>query len=314
MRSFAALAGPISICAAPFCAGCVLGHSPNASSSPATLAPSAPAPQAPAPRPDGHLPVTAIPKRYHLALHIDPSKPGFSGHAVIDVDVPAATCCIVLNARDMNIAHVEATVNARGGQVVPATATSRAAFGSRRSEELVLTFAQKLPAGEAQVRIDYDAPFAVDLAGLYTGEEQGRRYAYTQFEATDARRAFPCFDEPGFKTPYEITVTSPKGLRVLANTPEESPSDEPDGSVLHTFRPSPPLPSYLVALAVGDFDVVEGQKRPFPIRVVTTKGRAPLASTALGVAAALIAKLSEYFDFPYPYAKLDLVAVPDFAA
>ena len=232
----------------------------------------------------------------------------------IQIDVPEPTYSLVLNARDMTVSRAVVTT---GGVAFAASATPRLASGGVTPEELVLTFARPLPAGPAVVEIAYDAPFATDLAGLYRVEEQGRWYAYTQFESTDARRAFPCFDEPGFKTPFDVTITAPSGMIALANSPEQPSAGGPDpgdGTRTHTFATSPPLPSYLVAFAVGDFDVAEGRKEPFPIRVITTKGRAPLAGLALDVAAALIDKLGDYFDMRYPYAKLDLVAVPDFAA
>jgi alanyl aminopeptidase len=316
----------------------------------------------PSPREDGRLPATAVPQRYHVALTIDPTKPRFSGTTTIEIDLPQPTYSVVLNARDMTVSRAVARV---GGVETAVTATPRLASGGVTPEELVLEFAKPLPAGPAVVEIAYDAPFASDLAGLYRVEEQGRWYAYTQFESTDARRAFPCFDEPGFKTPYEVTIVAPAGMIALSNSPEiqavPAPSPAPSsapaapaasapssvvadpaavaapaamaapapspppgpsanaspdsaGALLHTFAPSPPLPSYLVAFAVGDFDVAEGRKEPFPIRVITTKGRAHLAGLALDVAAALVDKLGEYFDMRYPYAKLDLVAVPDFAA
>jgi aminopeptidase N len=267
------------------------------------------APPPPAPRDDGRLPPTAKPLHYGLALRIDPAKEGFSGVATIDVDVPAETSYLVLNARDLRVTR--AVVHA-GGRDFPAAADMRLGHGGVVPEELVLGFAQPVPAGSAVVEIAYDAPFAKDLAGLYRVQEEGRWYAYTQFEATDARRAFPCFDEPGFKTPYDVTITAPVGTIALTNSPETSHADVPGAMVEHHFEKTPPLPSYLVAFAVGDFDIVEGQKEPFPIRVVTTKGRSGMTAMALDEAAAFIAKLAEYFDIPYPYRKLDLVAVPDF--
>jgi aminopeptidase N len=270
---------------------------------------------APPPREDGRLPVTVTPQHYRVALAIDPNQPRFSGVTTIQVDVPQPTSGFVLHARDMSVSRALARV---GPLEIPATVTPRLAVGGVVPEELVLAFAQALPAGSASIEIVYDAPFADDLAGLYRVEEKGRWYAYTQFESTDARRAFPCFDEPGFKTPYDVAITAPAGMIALANSPEVSSAPAPppaaEGALLHTFATSPPLPSYLVAFAVGDFDIAEGRKEPFPIRVVTTKGRAPLAGLALDVAAALVDKLGEYFDMRYPYAKLDLVAVPDFAA
>src|ERR1019366_4228618 len=141
--------------------------------------PDAAAPRA-APRDDGRLPPTVTPQRYVVTLSVDPNQPRFSGLTTILVDVPKPTAFVVVHARDMNVSRALAHV---GATARPAT-----------------------------IELAYDAPFAGDLAGLYRVEEQGRWYAYTQFESTDARRAFPCFDEPGFKTPYDVTITAPPGL------------------------------------------------------------------------------------------------------
>ncbi|HEX3771764.1 MAG TPA: M1 family metallopeptidase [Polyangiaceae bacterium] len=265
----------------------------------------------PPPRDDGRLPATATPQRYAVSLRIDPSQARFSGVVTVTVDVPRPTRVVVLHGRDMTITHVAARA---GTATIAGAASARAAAGGVVPDELVLTFESALPAGPAAIEIAYDAPFAGDLAGLYRVQERGRWYAYSQFESTDARRAFPCFDEPGFKTPYAITITAPAGLVALSNSPETGAAATSDGAVAHTFAASPPLPSYLVAFAVGDFDVLEGQKQPFPIRVIATKGKGPLGGLALDTAAALIDRLGDYFDMKYPYAKLDLVAVPDFAA
>jgi aminopeptidase N len=232
--------------------------------------------------------------------------------ATILVDVPQPTSHVVMHGRGLTIARVSA--RPVEGPAIEGRATSRLAHGGVAPEELVLTFARPLPAGQAVLLIRYEAPFADDLAGLYRVSENGVYYAFSQFEATDARRAFPCFDEPGFKTPYDVTITAPKGQLALTNSPETSHEDRPDGTVAHHFETSPPLPSYLVAFAVGGFDVLEGQSAPFPIRVITTRGRSKLAGLALDAATALVRKLGDYFDIRYPYAKLDLVAVPDFDA
>jgi alanyl aminopeptidase len=279
------------------------------------VAPSAPdAASAPSPPPDveGHLPVTVRPEHYRVALRVDPAKDRFSAVASIDVSVPAPTSFVVLHGRDLHLTRVEAALTTAR---IPATATPRAEAGATHPEEIVLAFAQPLPAGSATIAIEYDAPFAPDLAGLYRVEEGGKAYAYSQFEATDARRAIPCFDEPQYKTPFEITVAAPRSTMALSNTPEVGSDEGPDGMVVHRFSPTPPLPTYLVALAVGDFDVAEAKGSPLlPIRVVTTKGHSGETASALEGAAALVSKLSEYFDMPYPFAKLDLVAVPELAA
>jgi alanyl aminopeptidase len=284
---------------------------PAGGPAPGVAAPASLAPPPPPPADDGRLPPTVTPQRYAVELHVDPARPRFDGSVAIQVGVTEPTWHVVLNARDMRIASAVARV---GGAPIPATATMRLAHGSVVPDELVLTFAQPLPAGTAQIDVAYDAPFAVDLAGLYRVEEAGTWYAYTQFEATDARRAFPCFDEPAFKTAYDVTVTTPVGLTALSNAPEDRQEARPDGTVAHRFVTTRPLPSYLVAIAVGPFDIVEGQTSPFPIRAVTTKGRGALTSLALEAATALVARLGDYFDVRYPYPKLDLVAVPDFAA
>jgi aminopeptidase N len=283
---------------------------PGIASSP-PLPPSALAPTPPPPRDDGRLPLTVTPQRYALDLRVDPTRPRFEGVTAIQVEVPQPAWHVVLHARDMRV--YSASAHAAGG-TIPATATMRVAHGGVVPEELVLTFARPLPPGIAQIDIAYDAPFADDLAGLYRVQEGGAWYAYTQFEATDARRAFPCFDEPSFKTAYDVTIASPPGTIALSNAPEVRGDPQPDGMVAHHFETTRPLPSYLVAFAVGDFDVVQGQTSPFSIRAVTTKGRGGLTAQALEAAAALIAKLGDYFDVRYPYPKLDLVAVPDFAA
>jgi aminopeptidase N len=282
------------------------GPAPHAMMGPASLAP----PPPPA-REDGRLPATVTPQRYALELRIDPTRPRFRGVTAIQVEVTQPTWHVVLHARDMNVSGAVARA---GGVPITATPTMRIAHAGVVPEELVLTFAQPLPPGTVQIDIAYDAPFSNDLAGLYRVQENGAWYAYTQFEATDARRAFPCFDEPGFKTAYDVTIVSPPGTIALSNAPESRGEPQPDGMVAHHFETTRPLPSYLVAFAIGDFDVVQGQTSPFPIRAVTTKGRGGLTGLALEAAAALIAKLGEYFDVRYPYAKLDLVAVPDFAA
>jgi alanyl aminopeptidase len=260
---------------------------------------------------DGRLPATAVPESYDVSLRVDPAKDRFSGVSSIQVSVPAPTWHVVMHARDLHVTRAGAVVGARA---VAASAAARTAPGAAGAEELVLTFAEPLPAGSARIELEYDAPFGDDLSGLYRVEEEHRFYAFSQFEATDARRAMPCFDEPGFKAPFQITIAAPRGMIALSNGPEVGTEDAADGMTVHRFAPTPPLPSYLVAFAVGDFDLAEGRKAPVPIRVVTTRGHARLAGPALEAAEALVSRLGDYFDMPYPFAKLDLVAVPDFSA
>src|SRR3954469_24621815 len=276
----------------------------------------APAPDAgrnavPPPRSDGRLPRQVHPTRYALDLTVDPAQPRFSGRARIDVTVDEPTGAIVLNARGL---PVRAAALIAGGTRVAATTSTRLAAGSKADpEELVLAFDRPVAPGPAQLEIDYDGPFADGLRGLYRVQEGGRWYAFTQFEPTDARRAFPCFDEPGWKTPFSVAISVPSDMVAVANTREVR--RVPDGArVRFQFAPSPPLPTYLVALAVGAFDMRDGLAGKLPIRLLATSGKARLGGGALAAARGQLLELERYFGRPFPYSKLDLLAVPSFGA
>jgi aminopeptidase N len=258
----------------------------------------------------GRLPATALPRHYSLEIYVDPAKSRFAGRATIAIDVTVPSTVLVIHARDMHIAHVVAYV---GGRETSAPPEVRSVWPGSASDELELRFPAPLPVGSVRLVIDYDAPFASDLAGLYRVHEHGLDFAFTQFEPSDARRAFPCFDEPGFKTPYDLVLVTPPAMTAVANAPEASSTVLADGSVAHRFLTTAPIPSYLVAFAVGIFDVVQGRTAPFPIRVIAPKGEGSTAGSALETAEALVDRLADYFGISFPYAKLDLVAVPDFA-
>jgi alanyl aminopeptidase len=270
----------------------------------------APEEPAPAPRADGRLPETVVPLRYALAFDVDPRKSGFSGKTNVLVRVPRPTAIVVLHARDLKPTSISAETSS--GHIA-GTSKMRRAHGALEDDELVVRFDKPLPAGDATIAIAYDAPFGGSLSGLYKVADDGRSYAFTQFEATDARRAFPCFDEPSYKVPFDVTVRVPKPMIAVGNTPEIARRDLGDG-VAFTFATTPPLPTYLLAIAVGELDVREGRKTPIPVRLVTTKGKAQLGKRAIEATETLVDQLGEYFGIPYPYAKLDIVAVPEFAA
>src|SRR5580765_8061267 len=172
----------------------------------------------PPPRADGRLPREVRPARYALDFAVDPAKERFSGRARIAVVVDEPTGAIVMNARGLAI-HAAALEAA--GQSWPARVELRRAAGSKQDpEELVLAFDRTIPTGPAEIVIDYDGPFATGLRGLYRVADGGRWYAFTQFEPTDARRAFPCFDEPGFKTPFTLAVSVPPEMVAVSNMRE----------------------------------------------------------------------------------------------
>jgi len=182
----------------------------------------------------------------------------------------------------------------------------------------------ELPKGPAEIRIAYTGVLNDKLRGFYLSTDaSGRRYAVTQFEATDARRAFPGFDEPALKATFDVSMTIDRGDvaisngRVISDTSEASdPSDAPGAERRHTvkFATTPKMSTYLVALAVGRFECLEGSAEHVPIRICATEGRKELGCTALEMAGQILKFYDQYFIIKYPFGKLDVLAVPDFAA
>ena len=185
-----------------------------------------------------------------------------------------------------------------------------------------LSAPEKFPKGKATLRLEFTGVMNHKLVGMYRVKHDKHWYVYTQFEPLDARKAFPCFDEPRFKTPYEMTYVTPGDIKAFSNAPIKDSKTLENGQVERRFKATPPLPSYLVATAIGPLDVAEkpsaNLKRKdgsiLPIRILTVKGRAKDAEYALEEAGRVVAIQEEYFGIHYPYAKLDLVAVPDFGA
>jgi aminopeptidase N len=264
----------------------------------------------PEPQTNGRLPPLATPTSYALALEVDPSQTKFSGVARIEVDIPQRTSFIVLNGHALEVTGARALAAQGTGD---ARAATRMAQGGKFPEELVLAFNKPLLPGHATLVIEYAAPFDDELSGLYRLKDGDRFYAFSDFEPTDARRAFPCFDEPSFKVPFDVSITVPRPMIAVANSPELSREDAPGQKTTFRFARTQPLPSYLVAFAVGELDVKEATRyaKP-PIRIVTTKGKTALSGLALEATGGIIDALGDWFGIPYPYDKLDIVAVPDF--
>lgn len=226
----------------------------------------------PSPAPDiplGKLGDAAVPAAYRLSLTVRPDQPTFTGHAEIDVTLARETASLFLHGNGLKIAKATATA---GGRTVTGRFEQVDPSGVAR-----LTFDRPLPAGEATLVFDYTAPFGSQSEGLYHAKVGDDWYAWTQMEPIDARRMFPSFDEPGFKTPFTVSITAPAASKVFANTPEVKVTPAAEGMARHDFAASKPLPTYLVAIAVGAFDVVEGvvpanavSKAPLPYRVIAT--------------------------------------------
>ncbi len=259
----------------------------------------------------GRLPGWAEPTEYALDLTVDPRQPSFLGRVRIQTQLSQKTDYVVLHADGPKVL----TAAARSLQsVVWARARQRPDAGSA-GEELVLQFEEAIGPGSVELDLEFEALFADGLRGLYRVQSGEYSYAFSQMEPSDARRAFPCFDEPGFKTPFSLTLSVPTGYLAAANAPAQGETvDLPSGLSATKFQATPPLPTYLVALAVGPLQVTKGPAAKLPLRVLSLPGKGKLAGMALETASAQLGLLEAYFGEPYPYAKLDLVAVPEMSA
>jgi aminopeptidase N len=253
------------------------------------------------------LPEVAAPENYKLFFTPDLDKATFEGDETISIRVSKPTSQITLNAADIDFHEV--TI-ASGGALQKAKVTS-----DKEKEMVVLSVEKPLPDGPATVHITYTGILNSEMRGFYLGkDEQGRKYAATQFESTDARRAFPSFDEPAYKATFDISTVADSGQAAISNA--KVVSDTPGPGDRHTvrFATSPKMSSYLAALVVGNFEYIEGEADGIPIRVYTTPGKKEMGKFALATAEHVLSYYDKYFHIKYPYGKLDLIGIPDFSA
>ncbi|MCC6141180.1 MAG: M1 family metallopeptidase [Nitrospira sp.] len=258
------------------------------------------------------LPRHVVPHRYDLRLEPDLRAATFSGLAVVTITVTRATSTIILNAVDLTISS--ATVEGESGGRLDAAVELDHAMQRCR-----LTFSRSLPAGEARLTLVFQGTLNDHLRGFYRStykDQSGATHtmAATQFEATDARRAFPCWDEPDFKAVFAATLVIDPGLTAVSNTAILSDSIESGKRVLR-FADSMKMSTYLVAFIVGQLESTKPRLvGKTPLRLWTVPGKQPLTPFGLDIAAASLAFFEDYYGIPYPGDKLDLLAIPDFAS
>lgn len=265
--------------------------------------------------PLGQLPDHVEPLHYSLDLMINPDQLRYEGTVVIDVDLKAPKREFYLHGRDLVVSRLTATLSNR--TVVNGTYSQVDPAGVAK-----LSFDEQIPAGKISVLIPFSASFETSPDALTSMSDNGIRYVWSQFEETSARRAFPCFDEPRFKTPFDISVTTIDRDAVISNTLPVNQEQVADGVIKTTFATTAPLPTYLLALAIGPYDIVDGapvpaskiRPQPLPVRAVTVNGKSERAKFALASTPPLVNQLEEYFAAPFPYPKLDLIAPPNFVA
>ena len=271
------------------------------------------APRLPPPPPDGNtvLDRGVVPLAHHLRLRIDPAAAVLKGTMRMPAQVYLETDTVRLHAERVTVERASVIVGTR-------TLTPQVISGPHGG--LALFVGEVLGAGPIELSLDFTAPLEEVPEGIYRVRdgEPAEWYAFSQFEPLEARRAFPCFDQPDHKAAWHVTVEAPKGQLAFSNAPLSWKEPVDGGTfVAHHFQPTPPLPSYLLAFAVGPLETADASPAlglSTPTRVVTTRGKARLAAHALNETARALAELERYFGEPYPYAKLDLVAVPNFAA
>ncbi|HEY5453022.1 MAG TPA: M1 family aminopeptidase [Polyangia bacterium] len=250
------------------------------------------------------LPTDVKPKAYDADLRLDLNADRFEGELAIEVALGAARRAITVHAVGLEVRDARAEI---GAVAIAGKATADA-----ESETVTLTFADELPAGEARVRIVYRGAFSPGLRGLY----RAGSLAVTQFEAADARRLFPCFDEPAFKAVWRLRVEGvPNQAVAISNGKVIRDDNDGRGGRRLTFAPTPPLSSYLVALIVGPLAASPIEvARDVPITTWTTPEKKALTAFAQTIATAVLPRLEDYFGLPYAFGKLDQIGVPDFEA
>lgn len=260
---------------------------------------------------DVHLPRTVVPSKYDLVLEPDLSAARFAGTVAVAVDVAEPTRAITLNAVELDIDEAWIVV---GGERLDATVQY-----DTEAEHATLALAHPVGKGPATVHTRFRGVLNDKLRGFYRStftdaDGNERVIATTQFESTDARRAFPCWDEPEFKAVFAVTLVVPDDLLAISNAAEISRRPTDDGRVRVRFADTMVMSTYLVAFVVGPFEAtdvvnVDG----VPLRVVHPLGKGDLAPFALEIGAFALRHFTDYFGVPYPGDKVDLVAIPDFA-
>jgi len=257
---------------------------------------------------DFRLSKDVMPARYDLRIEVDLEEWRFDAAEVVDVTVRRPTAEVILHAVDLDI---RSAVAVTGGT----TQTATVGFNAE-AETVSLRFSAPLPAGPARLELAFSGTILERLRGFYRSQKDGAHYATTQFEAADARRAFPCFDEPEFKARFALTLVVPPEVVAVSNGPEKSVRTLPDGRSEICFAETPPISSYLVAYCIGPFDATPPAATPsgVPVRVVLPRGLADKGLYARDAHVRSLAYLEEYTGIPYPYTKVDAIGVADFEA
>ena len=264
--------------------------------------------QVAAPRPDYRLPTNVLPVSYHVTVEAYPDKKTFPGQVEIAAVNQKPSKEFVLHTAKIDMKSASVTLGGKDYQAElsydPETQRTR------------FSFEDELPPGPMTIKASYEGQLRSDLHGVYLGDDGDEQAVVTQFQPADARSAFPSFDEPEFKAALSWTIITDGDLMALANGPATRTEKLSDGRVAHHFAPTKrPISTYLGAFTIGDYEATEAEMVDgIPCRVVAGKGKLEQTRFAQEVTRFMLPALSEYFDLPYPFQKLDQVAVPGFDA
>ncbi|GAA0702125.1 alanyl aminopeptidase [Dyella sp. SG562] len=267
-------------------------------------------------QPQGKLPRWAMPESYQLAFKVDPKQQDFTGTTSIKLKLEQASDHIWMHGRELKVSKVTIT-DAKGK-----THAGKYVEAAPKEGVVRIDLGATMQPQELTVAIEYTAPLNQQLQGLYKVSHEGQPYAMTQMEPISARFAFPGFDEPSFKTPFDLKLTIPTDEVGIANTKQVKEEKAAAGWKTLTFATTQPLPTYLVAFGVGPWDVVNGptipaseyRKQATDLRGIAAKGEGHRMQHVLGETPSIIKALEDYYGFGYPFDKLDLLAAPDFSA
>lgn len=259
------------------------------------------------------LPTHSSPERYELTLAPDLENQTFAGEVLIRINVHEATSSFTLNALELDIQSATLTDN-------DVTKLSGSLAFDPEAQMVTVNFDRVMQPGIATLHLTFSGAFNQQLCGIYPAQytdDQGttRTIQTTQFESTDCRRAFPCWDEPAFKAVFAVTLIIDEQYRAYSNGPIITEKSVGDGKKQVDFGDSMKMSTYLVAFVVGplvESDTIEGDG--IPMRVVSVPGREHLHPWALEVCEATLRYYAEYFGIPYPGGKMDMLAIPDFAS
>jgi aminopeptidase N len=253
------------------------------------------------------LPSGVTPTHYTLWFAPDLERATFRGRETIEVTLQRPTTTLTLNAAEIEFNTVTIDVGGR-------RQTARVTL-DQKNEMATLTVPQPVPAGRASIQITYTGLLNDKLRGFYLSKANGRRYAVTQMEATDARRAFPSWDEPAYKATFDLSLMIDSADTAISNGAQMSDTPGPEaGKHTLVFARTSKISTYLVAMLVGDFVCRSGSADSIAVRVCSTPDKLPLTGFALEAAEQEVKFYNEWTGIKYPFGKLDIIGVPDFAA